>query len=210
MILLIDNYDSFVYNLDRYLRRLGQATLVVRSDAVTAESVSRLRPKGILISPGPKAPDDAGCSMEVVRRFAGTVPILGVCLGHQAIAQSFGARIVRAVEPMHGKASWMHHRDSRLMQGLPSPVRVGRYHSLVVEPDSLPDALRATAWTDDGVIMALEHRDHAVFGLQFHPESILTDIGYEILTAFLHVCGCECRPIPTTDCPNKAVLSGAD
>ncbi|MCU0706875.1 MAG: aminodeoxychorismate/anthranilate synthase component II, partial [Pirellula sp.] len=121
MILLIDNYDSFVYNLDRYLQRLGQTTLVVRSDAIAADAITRLKPAGIVISPGPKSPDDAGCSMEVVRRFAGSIPILGVCLGHQAIAQSFGARIVRAPCPVHGSASWIHHRDSRLMAGLPSP-----------------------------------------------------------------------------------------
>jgi anthranilate synthase/aminodeoxychorismate synthase-like glutamine amidotransferase len=199
MILLIDNYDSFVYNLDRYLQRLGQTTLVVRSDAIAADAITRLKPAGIVISPGPKSPDDAGCSMEVVRRFAGSIPILGVCLGHQAIAQSFGARIVRAPCPVHGSASWIHHRDSRLMAGLPSPLKVGRYHSLIIEPDSMPDSMRATAWTDDGIIMAIEHREHLVFGLQFHPESILTEGGYEILASFLRHCGLTTGPIPAPD-----------
>lgn len=199
MILLIDNYDSFVYNLDRYLQRLGQTTLVVRSDAISTESITRLKPAAIVISPGPKSPDDAGCSMEVVRRFSGSIPILGVCLGHQAIAQSFGARIIRAPAPVHGSASWIHHRDSRLMEGLPSPLPVGRYHSLIIDPQTLPDVLRATAWTDDGILMAIEHREHLVFGVQFHPESILTDRGYEILAAFLRHSGLVTGPIPNTD-----------
>lgn len=199
MILLIDNYDSFVYNLDRYLQRLGQTTLVVRSDAMNADSIVRLQPAAILISPGPKSPDDAGCSMEVVRRFTGSIPILGVCLGHQAIAQSLGARVVRASLPMHGQASWIHHRDSRLMANLASPLQVGRYHSLVVDPESIPDALRATAWTDDGVIMAIEHREHPVFGVQFHPESILTSCGYDILAAFLRHCGLTTGANPKSD-----------
>lgn len=202
MILLIDNYDSFVYNLDRYLRRLGQTTLVVRSDAISTDSITRLKPESIIISPGPKSPDDAGCSMEVVRRFAGSIPILGVCLGHQAIAQSLGASIIRAPAPVHGHASWIHHRDSRLMDALPSPIRVGRYHSLVIDPKTLPDSLRATAWTDDGIIMAIEHREHLVFGVQFHPESILTEYGYEILTSFLHRCGLTTRAIPSPDLVN--------
>ena len=199
MILLIDNYDSFVYNLDRYLQRLGHTTLVVRSDAVSADSIVRLKPEAIVISPGPKDPDDAGCSMEVVRRFTGTIPILGVCLGHQAIAQSLGARIIRAPFPIHGRASWVHHRDSRLMTGLASPLQVGRYHSLVIDPETMPDSLRATAWTDDGIIMAIEHREHPVFGVQFHPESILTPYGYEILAAFLKQSGLMTRPIPGPD-----------
>ncbi len=203
MILLIDNYDSFVYNLDRYLRRLGQTTLVVRSDAISTDSITRLKPESIIISPGPKSPDDAGCSMEVVRRFTGSIPILGVCLGHQAIAQSLGASIIRAPAPVHGHASWIHHRDSRLMAGLRNPLCVGRYHSLIIDPKTLPDSLRATAWTDDGIIMAIEHREHLVFGVQFHPESILTDCGYEILAAFLNHCGITTHPIPNSDLAEK-------
>jgi anthranilate synthase/aminodeoxychorismate synthase-like glutamine amidotransferase len=208
MILLLDNYDSFVYNLDRYLQRLEQSTLVIRSDAVTVESITRLQPSAIVISPGPKGPEDAGCSMEVVRRFAGSIPILGVCLGHQAIARSFGGTIIRAPEPMHGKSSVIHHRGSRLLGTLPASLRVGRYHSLVVDPASLPEALQVTAWTEDGVIMAVEHREHPVFGVQFHPESILTEFGYEILSAFLKECGIAPGPIPSGDLRCAMVDSG--
>jgi anthranilate synthase/aminodeoxychorismate synthase-like glutamine amidotransferase len=206
MILLIDNYDSFVYNLDRYLQRLGQSTLVVRSDAITAESIVRLRPSAIVLSPGPKSPDDAGCSMEVVRRFTGVIPILGVCLGHQAIGQSLGARIVRAAAPMHGKSSWIRHQGSRILEGLPSPMQVGRYHSLVIDPESLPDCLRATAWTEDGVLMAIEHCEHPVFGVQFHPESILTEHGYEILSAFLTQAQLRPGAVPSGDRDGSALL----
>jgi anthranilate synthase/aminodeoxychorismate synthase-like glutamine amidotransferase len=199
MILLLDNYDSFVYNLDRYLQRLGQPTVVVRSDAIGTEAIGRLHPAAIVISPGPKDPDDAGCSMEVVRRFTGSIPILGVCLGHQAIGQALGARIVRASHPMHGKSSMLTHRGSRLMQALPATFSVGRYHSLVIDPETLPDSLQATAWTDDGTIMAIEHREHPVFGVQFHPESILTEHGYELLAGFLRECGLTAHSIPTPD-----------
>jgi anthranilate synthase/aminodeoxychorismate synthase-like glutamine amidotransferase len=199
MILLLDNYDSFVYNLDRYLQRLGQPTVVVRSDAIGTESIGRLHPSAIVISPGPKDPDDAGCSMEVVRRFTGSIPILGVCLGHQAIGQALGARIVRASQPMHGKSSILNHRSSRLMRGLPETFSVGRYHSLVIDPATLPDVLQATAWTEDGTIMAIEHREHPVFGVQFHPESILTEHGYELLAGFLRECGLTANPTPKPD-----------
>ena len=143
MILLIDNYDSFVYNLDRYLQRLGQTTLVVRSDAITVDAVSRLPLDAIVISPGPKAPDQAGCSMEIVRRMSEQTPILGVCLGHQAIGQAFGGRIIRAHAPMHGKSCMIQHDGSALFAGIPTRFQVGRYHSLVIEPTSLPDSLRA-------------------------------------------------------------------
>jgi anthranilate synthase/aminodeoxychorismate synthase-like glutamine amidotransferase len=204
MILLIDNYDSFVYNLDRYLQRLGQSTLVVRSDAINGDSIKRLTPSAIVISPGPKSPDNAGCSMEVVRRFSDTIPILGVCLGHQAIAQSMGAKIIRAPAPVHGNASSVYHRDSRLLSGLANPLQVGRYHSLIIDPATLPDALLATAWTEDGIIMAIEHREVPVFGVQFHPESILTPCGYRILASFLRLAGLETRPIPSPDLAEQA------
>jgi len=210
MILLLDNYDSFVYNLDRYLQRLGQSTLVIRSDAIPTDAITRLKPSAIVISPGPKAPDDAGCSVEVVRRFTGSIPILGVCLGHQAIGQSFGARIVRAAKPMHGKASAMVHRGSRLLADLPSPMRVGRYHSLVIDPETVPESLRVTAWTEDGAIMALEHREHPVFGVQFHPESILTEYGYDVLRAFLTHSGLAAGPIPASDLRPGIVATGSD
>jgi len=201
MILIIDNYDSFVYNLDRYLQRLGHKTLVVRSDAISVESISRLAPDAILISPGPKTPDEAGCSMEVVRRLSDHIPILGVCLGHQAIGQALGAKIVRAPAPMHGKSSQVEHLSSRLFQGISSPLQVGRYHSLVIEPTSLPDCLNATAWSSDGTIMAIEHKQRPVFGVQFHPESILTDAGYEILANFLLCAGLSSLEIPANDLP---------
>jgi anthranilate synthase/aminodeoxychorismate synthase-like glutamine amidotransferase len=199
MILLLDNYDSFVYNLDRYLQRLGQSTLVVRSDAIQAEAIGRLKPTAIVISPGPKSPDDAGCSVEVIRRYAPSIPILGVCLGHQAIGQAFGAKIVRGPAPMHGKASDITHRDSRLLRALPTPFQVGRYHSLVIDPATLPSELLATAWSDDGAIMAVEHCNFPVFGVQFHPESILTHYGYEILASFLRLGGHTPGPIPRPD-----------
>ncbi len=199
MILLIDNYDSFVYNLDRYLQRLGQRTLVVRSDAITVDAVSRLSLDAIVISPGPKSPDEAGCSMEVVRRMSEQTPILGVCLGHQAIGQAFGGCIVRADAPMHGKSSMIHHDGSALFEGIPTRFQVGRYHSLVIEPTSLPDSLRATAWADDGTIMAVQHIRHRVYGVQFHPESILTSEGYRVLANFLGLSGLASLEIPNDD-----------
>jgi len=199
MILLLDNYDSFVYNLDRYLQRLGQATLVVRSDAIQAEAIGRLKPSAIVISPGPKSPDDAGCSVEVIRRYAPSIPILGVCLGHQAIGQAFGAKIVRGPAPMHGKASEITQRNSRLLSALPTQFQVGRYHSLVIDPATLPSELLATAWSDDGAIMAVEHCNLPVFGVQFHPESILTHYGYEILASFLRLGGHTPWPTPQRD-----------
>lgn len=202
MILLLDNYDSFVYNLDRYLQRLGHPTLVLRSDSIGCDGVARISPKAIIISPGPKDPDHAGCSMEVVRRFGSSIPILGVCLGHQAIGQALGGKIVRAKEPMHGKASSIHHSSDRLLAGLPNKFQVGRYHSLVIEPGSLPACLAATAWSDDGSVMAIEHTEHPVFGVQFHPESILTEHGYAILSNFLAQVGLSSCEIPASDlCP---------
>ena len=199
MILLLDNYDSFVYNLDRYLQRLGHPTLVLRSDSIGCDGVARLKPSAILISPGPKDPDHAGCSMEVIRRFCSSIPILGVCLGHQAIGQALGGRIVRAKEPMHGKASWIRHTSHRLLAGLPEKFQVGRYHSLVIDSQTLPDCLIPTAWTLDGTIMVVEHREHPVFGVQFHPESILTEHGYAILGNFLAQAGLSSASIPASD-----------
>jgi anthranilate synthase/aminodeoxychorismate synthase-like glutamine amidotransferase len=199
MILLLDNYDSFVYNLDRYLQRLGHPTLVLRSDSIGCDGVARLKPSAILISPGPKDPDHAGCSMEVIRRFCSSIPILGVCLGHQAIGQALGGRIVRAKEPMHGKASWIRHTSHRLLAGLPEKFQVGRYHSLVIDSQTLPDCLTPTAWTLDGTIMVVEHREHPVFGVQFHPESILTEHGYAILGNFLAQAGLSSASIPASD-----------
>ena len=186
MILLIDNYDSFVHNLARYVRELGGTPAVHRNDALTLDGIARLAPTHIIISPGPCSPAQAGISTSVVRRFGATTPILGVCLGHQAIGAAYGARIVRAAVPVHGKVSRIHHEGAGLFAGLPSPFQATRYHSLVVERASLPDVLRVTATTDDGEIMALEHREHPVVGVQFHPESALTEHGYRLLDRFLH------------------------
>jgi anthranilate synthase/aminodeoxychorismate synthase-like glutamine amidotransferase len=189
MILLIDNYDSFVHNLARYFQRLGERTLVVRNDATTLADVERLRPEAIVLSPGPCTPAEAGCSVEIVRSLAASVPILGVCLGHQAIAAAFGASIVRAAEPRHGRTSQVEHSASELFAHIPSPFTVCRYHSLVVDDKSLPSELRTTAYADDGAIMALEHATHPVFGVQFHPEAALTQHGYQLLANFLRVAG---------------------
>ena len=199
MILLIDNYDSFVYNLDRYLQRLGQKTVVVRSDAMTVDAISRLRVQAIVISPGPKSPDEAGCSMEVIRRLGSSTPVLGVCLGHQSIGQVYGGKIVRAEQPIHGKASTIEHDGKGLFEGIPNPFVVGRYHSLIVERSSLPSCLQPTAWTSDGTIMALSHVEHPVVGVQFHPESILTKHGYQLLANFLCMHQIPHGPLPSDD-----------
>lgn len=185
MLLLVDNYDSFTWNLFHYLGELGARVEVRRNDAITVDQVLARQPEAIVISPGPCDPDRAGISLELVRRAAGACPILGVCLGHQAIAQAFGGRIVRAPTVMHGKRSAIEHDGSGVFHGLPSPFDATRYHSLVAEPASLPDTLRVTARTADGVIMGLEHRELPIFGVQFHPESIATDHGHRLLGNFL-------------------------
>jgi anthranilate synthase/aminodeoxychorismate synthase-like glutamine amidotransferase len=195
MILLIDNYDSFVHNLARYFQRLGQETLVVRNDATTVAEVRRLKPSAIVISPGPCTPAEAGCSVDIVKQLGGQHPILGVCLGHQAIAAAYGGRIVPAPEPRHGRTSQITHSRVGIFAGLPSPITVCRYHSLVVEPASLSSELRATAHADDRVIMALEHTELPIFGVQFHPEATLTSQGYQLLANFLTLAGCK----PTID-----------
>jgi anthranilate synthase/aminodeoxychorismate synthase-like glutamine amidotransferase len=186
MILLIDNYDSFVYNLARYVRELGDTPLVVRNDSLTTREIERLDPSHIIISPGPCSPNEAGISAEVVRRFGPFIPVLGVCLGHQAIGAAYGAAIVRAGQPMHGKVSRIRHDGTGVFAGLPSPFYATRYHSLVVSSAFLPSVLRVTATAEDGEIMALEHREHPVVGVQFHPESALTEYGYRVLDRFLH------------------------
>ena len=190
MLLLVDNYDSFVFNLARYFQRLGQETVVVRNDAIDAAGILALAPAAIVLSPGPCAPDAAGCCLEVVQQLGARVPLLGICLGHQAIGQALGGRVVRANEPVHGRSSPIRHAGEGIFTGLPDPLTGGRYHSLVVERASLPEALRVTAWTDDGTIMAIEHRELPLVGLQFHPESILTECGYPLLAAFLRRAGC--------------------
>ncbi len=185
MLLLLDNYDSFTYNLFHYLGELGAEVEVRRNDALSADDALALRPEGIVISPGPCDPDRAGISLELVRRAASICPVLGVCLGHQAIAQAFGGTIVRASTIMHGKLSAIRHQGEGLFEGLPQPFMATRYHSLVAEPASLPACLKVTAETEDGVIMALEHRELPVWGVQFHPESIETEHGHRLLGNFL-------------------------
>lgn len=189
MILLIDNFDSFVHNLARYFRRLGQETLVVRNDAINVAAIWQLAPQAIVLSPGPCTPREAGCSLDVVRQLLGEVPLLGVCLGHQAIAAALGAEIVRAGEPMHGRTSEVDHLDTPLFAAIPSPFVACRYHSLVVDPATVPADLRVTATAPDGTIMALEHRTLPVCGVQFHPEAILSMQGYRILANFLSLAG---------------------
>lgn len=185
MILVIDNYDSFTYNLVQYLGELGADLVVHRNDQISLEEIADIAPEKIVISPGPCTPNEAGISVALVLHFAGKIPILGVCLGHQSIGQAFGGKIVGAPTIMHGKVSEIHHTGKSIFQGLPEPFIATRYHSLVVERESLPVCLEITAETDDGVIMGLRHRDMAVDGVQFHPESILTGEGKNLLQNFL-------------------------
>ena len=187
MILVLDNRDSFVHNLARYVRELGEEAVVRRSDEMRIDEVERLAPTHIVISPGPCTPAEAGISTEVVRRFGPTTPVLGVCLGHQCIGAAFGGDIVRAGHPMHGKTSLVTHDGSSVFAGLPSPIRVARYHSLVIAPASVPESLRVLARSvDDGVVMAVEHRTYPIVGVQFHPESAATEYGYAMVDRFLH------------------------
>jgi anthranilate synthase/aminodeoxychorismate synthase-like glutamine amidotransferase len=187
MILIIDNYDSFTYNLVQSLGELGAEPLVRRNDQLSLEEVGSFQPSRIVISPGPGRPDDAGISLPLLQRFAGRIPILGVCLGHQAIAQAFGASIVRAFKVVHGKTSEVFHDANTIFQGIESPFPAGRYHSLVVDPESLPACLEVSAETRDGVIMGIRHREKKIEGVQFHPESILTPVGKRVLSNFLNL-----------------------
>jgi len=185
MLLMIDNYDSFTYNLVQYLGELGADVLVQRNDAITLDQIDAWAPERIVISPGPCTPVEAGISVPLIRRFAGRIPILGVCLGHQAIGEAFGGRIVRAARVMHGKLDAVSHDGRGVFTGIPSPVTVTRYHSLAIERATLPACLEATAATADGEIMGVRHREHAVEGVQFHPEAILTEHGHAMLRNFL-------------------------
>ncbi|MGA7744908.1 MAG: aminodeoxychorismate/anthranilate synthase component II [Polyangia bacterium] len=187
MLLVIDNYDSFTYNLVQYLGELGQQVRVVRNNEVSVDDVERIYPEAIVISPGPCTPNEAGISLEVISRLAGKIPILGVCLGHQAIGQAFGGKVIRAKEVVHGKTSRVFHDDKGIFAGLPNPFEATRYHSLVVERSSLPDCLEITAKTWDEEIMGLRHKSLAVEGVQFHPESFLTKVGKDILRNFLRL-----------------------
>jgi len=189
MILLIDNYDSFVFNLARYFEKLGHETTVVRNDKITVEQVRELAPRALVVSPGPCTPNQAGISLDLIDAFHSTLPILGICLGHQAIGQSFGATIVRAEEPMHGRASSIDHDSTGVFQGINSPFNACRYHSLVVDRDTLPESLKVNAWTSDNVVMGIQHTDLPIVGWQFHPESILSENGFSLLTHFLRLAG---------------------
>ena len=185
MLLMIDNYDSFTYNLVQYLGELGEEVRVIRNDELTVDEIAALAPARIVLSPGPCTPNEAGVSLDVIRRFAGRVPLLGVCLGHQAIGQAYGGKVVHAKTLMHGKVSRIHHSGKGVFAGLPSPYDATRYHSLAIERASCPTDLEVTAWTDDGEIMGVRHRDVEVEGVQFHPESILTEHGHALLRNFL-------------------------
>jgi para-aminobenzoate synthetase component 2 len=186
MIVMIDNYDSFTYNLVQYLGELGEELRVFRNDKITVQELEELQPEFIMISPGPCTPDEAGVSMDVIRHFAGKIPLFGVCLGHQAMAQVFGGKVIRAERLMHGKTSPVLHDGKTVFEGIPSPYQATRYHSLIVEKESLPDCLEISAWTEEGEIMGLRHKELAVEGVQFHPESIITDHGKRLLQNFIH------------------------
>ncbi len=185
MLLMIDNYDSFTYNLVQYFGELGEEVGVYRNDEITLDEIARLKPARIVVSPGPCTPNEAGVSVPLIQRFAGEIPILGVCLGHQSIGQALGGKIVHAKQLMHGKTSAIRHGEAGVFKGLPNPFQATRYHSLVIEKASLPDCLEITAWTDDGEIMGVRHKTLAVEGVQFHPESILTEHGHKLLRNFL-------------------------
>lgn len=185
MVLLVDNYDSFVYNLARFLEELGERAEVVRNDALDPDRVAAREPSHVVLSPGPCTPAEAGVSVPLIRALGARLPILGVCLGHQCLAEAYGGRVVRAARPMHGRLSAVRHEGTGLFAGLPTPLTVTRYHSLVVDPRALGDGLRATAWTDDGEVMALRHVSHPVWGVQFHPEALLSEGGHRLLANFL-------------------------
>ena len=185
MLLMIDNYDSFTYNLVQYLGELGEEVVVRRNDEITLAEIEAMKPDRIVVSPGPCTPNEAGISVPLIERFAGRIPLLGVCLGHQSIGQAFGGHIVHARELMHGKTSAIEHRGEGVFRELPNPLQATRYHSLVIERDTLPDCLEVTAWSADGEIMGVRHKSLAVEGVQFHPESILTEHGHDLLRNFL-------------------------
>ncbi len=187
MILLIDNYDSFTYNLFQYLSELGAELMVARNNKITLEEIEAASPKAIVVSPGPSTPLQAGISNEVIHHFGGRLPILGVCLGHQCVGYTYGGIVSHAGEIMHGKSSLIHHDGKGVLQGLPNPFEAIRYHSLAIQQEGLPDCLEVTAWTDKGIIMGVRHREYPVEGIQFHPESIMTNVGKDILRNFLRV-----------------------
>ncbi len=185
MLLMIDNYDSFTYNLVQYLGELGQDPKVYRNNKITIAEIERMKPERIVISPGPCTPKEAGISIDVIKHFAGKIPLLGVCLGHQSIGDAFGGDVIRAPYLMHGKTSMIHHDGRTIFKGLPNPFEATRYHSLIIKRETLPAALEVSAWTEDGIIMGVRHKEFKVEGVQFHPESILTSAGKDLLRNFL-------------------------
>lgn len=187
MLLMIDNYDSFTYNIVQYFGQLGEDVRVFRNDRVSLEEIETLRPKRLVISPGPCSPEEAGVSVAAIRHFAGKIPVLGVCLGHQAIGAAYGGSVVRSISLMHGKTSPIHHTGKELFKGLPDPFLATRYHSLVLERETLPDCLEVTAWVDNSEIMGIRHKELPLWGVQFHPESILTEGGMDVLKNFLEI-----------------------
>lgn len=195
MLLVIDNYDSFTYNLVQYFGQLGVRQRVFRNDEITVEAALALNPAGVMVSPGPCSPNEAGVSLDIIGAFAGRRPIFGVCLGHQSIGQYFGGKVIRAPQLMHGKTSPIHHQDSGLFKGLPKPFHATRYHSLVVERDSLPECLEITAGTNDGIIMGLRHKTFPIHSVQFHPESYATEQGLKILANFVDICAQAGSPL---------------
>lgn len=189
MLILIDNYDSFTYNLVHYLGELGADSVVIRNDKVTAQEVIAQKPKAIVLSPGPCTPNEAGVCLDLIKKAGATIPLLGVCLGHQSIGQSYGGKVIRAPQPMHGKLSTITHTNKGIFKGLPKSFEITRYHSLIVERATLPDCLEITAETADGIIMGLQHKTHPVHGVQFHPESIASEQGHALLANFLALAG---------------------
>ena len=187
MLILIDNYDSFTYNLVHYLGELGAESVVIRNDKVTAEEVMAKKPQAIVLSPGPCTPNEAGVCLDLIKKAGPTIPLLGVCLGHQSIGQSYGGKVIRAPQPMHGKLSTITHTNKGVFKGLPKAFQITRYHSLIVERATLPDCLEITAETADGIIMGLQHKTQKIYGVQFHPESIASEYGHEMLKNFLDV-----------------------
>ncbi len=196
MILLVDNYDSFVHNLARYFRLLGCETLVVRNDTIDARQVRDLAPAAVVLSPGPCSPVEAGASLEIVRALHEEIPMLGICLGHQTIAAALGGRVERAPRPVHGRETLIRHDGRAVFSGIENPLRVGRYHSLTVASESLPESLLPNAWTEEGVLMAIQHVSLPLVGLQFHPESVLTESGLAMLSNFLTIAGVKSEPLP--------------
>ncbi len=187
MLLMIDNYDSFVYNLMRYFAELDQEVMIVRNDKITLEEIEKIKPSGIIISPGPKSPKDAGISLEILEKFKGEIPILGICLGHQCIGHYFGSQVVKGEKPVHGKISYIKHNGSGVFKEIKNPLRVTRYHSLVVDSKMLGEDLEVTAETEDGVIMGLRHKQYEIHGVQFHPEAEMTEEGHALLNNFIKI-----------------------